>query len=293
MVVNSGDIFLNATDVRNNARAFLIVHQEARAIENAILFAADSGLLTAYVYNTYMTQISIPSYIPISVPTIATGTVVNPIFVIGTAITINGIIVTLTGTTLAQTIIDINAANIKNITASISSGNQLSLTESSGGDIFALGVAATVAGLNATTIGSLDSLNNKIYLQNHGFRTGDQVILSSTNTFPTPFAGGVIYYILVVDSNNFKLCASYMDCINNNPIVLVDSGIGILSIRPFTSQENYFLAWQGQGDTDANRPLVDHMNGVINHFTNLGYTITRVQNANVQNASVFQWVIRW
>jgi hypothetical protein len=292
MTVSSGDIFLSATDVRNNARTFLIIHQEARAIEDAILFAADSGLLTAYVYNTYMTQTCLPQYKTITSSTVATGTVSAPTFTVGSQIIIDGVTVTLTGTTLAQTVIDINTAAVPNITASQAS-NYLVLTDITGADITTSGAAATVAGLAATTTGCVDVINNKIHLVNHGFQNGDEVILSSTGNFPIPLAGGVSYFVLLIDSNNFQLCSQYMDVVNRNPIILSAAGTGILEVRAYSPQEQYFDAWQGNGNADANRPLIDQMTGVMTYFTNFGYTITRQQNPNVAGGGVFWWIVRW
>lgn len=292
MTASPGDIFLNSVDVRNNAKTFLIIHQEARAIEDAILFAADSGLLTAYVYNTYMTQKHIPHFKTITLPTVATGTVANPVFVAGPNLVIDGVTVTLTSTTLNQTIIDINLLHIPNITASQTS-NKLVLTDAAGADITTSGSAATAAGLPATTIGVIDTINNKFVLMNHQFLNGEEVILSSSGTFPTPLAGGTNYFIKYVDQNSFQLCASYLDVVNCNPIVISAAGTGILEIRLYSPQERYFDAWQGNGNADAARPLIDQMNGVITYFQNLGYTITRQQNPNVTAAGVFWWIIRW
>lgn len=56
------DLFPNASVLRNNSRTFLIVHNEIRSIENAILVAADNGLVDAIVFDTYMTDTNINNF---------------------------------------------------------------------------------------------------------------------------------------------------------------------------------------------------------------------------------------
>lgn len=58
----SGDIFLSASEVANNPKTYLVVNAEGRAIEQAILQAADLGLMTVYVQDTLMTNTAIPAF---------------------------------------------------------------------------------------------------------------------------------------------------------------------------------------------------------------------------------------
>jgi hypothetical protein len=66
MTINGFEIFPDAVTLRNNARAFLIVHNEIRSIENAILVAADNGLVDAIVTNTYMTSTAVATPVTVS-----------------------------------------------------------------------------------------------------------------------------------------------------------------------------------------------------------------------------------
>ena len=85
-------------------------------------------------------------------PTVALGTVANPLFTINNTIVVNGTSVSLTGTTIAQTVIDINAASIANVSAANVS-NKLQLTLSTGGDLTIGGTDRTTAGLNTSYLG--------------------------------------------------------------------------------------------------------------------------------------------
>lgn len=56
------NIFPLADQLRLDGRNYLIIHNEIRSIENAILYAADNSLLDAIVYNSYMTNITFESF---------------------------------------------------------------------------------------------------------------------------------------------------------------------------------------------------------------------------------------
>jgi hypothetical protein len=200
-MANTG-IFLDATSVRNNARTYLIIHQEARAIEDAILFAADSGLLDAIIYNTYMTSTLLPTF--------------------------------------------------QNITS-----------------------------VNITT--------NTFTLNNHGFQNGDEVQVNSAGTLPYPLNNASTYYVILVDSNNFRLAAGYMDVVNNNPIDIINAGTGTTQIRAYQPAQQYFDTWKGNRN---DRPKVDQMNAVIAYFQSLGYQITRKSNP-ATGGITFTWNVSW
>lgn len=201
---SSGDIFLSATEVANNPKTFLVVNAEGRDIEQAILTAADAGLMTTYVSDSIMTDTVLPSFV---------------------------------------------------------------------------------------TIGSVSVLNNKIVLNNHGFKDGTQILFSTSATMPTPLVAGSVYYVKVVDTNSFQVCSSYLNVVNNVVLVIATAGSGTIQVREFSKAEQFNNAWIGQGDTDLNRPLIYMMNIIIAHFTNLGYTITRQTNPNADG--VFWWIVRW
>ncbi len=52
--------------------------------------------------------------------------------------------------------------------------------------------------------------------------------------------------------------------------------------------ETYFAIWKNQ-EEDRTKEL--YMNEVIRHFTNLGYNIERLTNADTGNT--FKWVVSW
>lgn len=194
-------IFPGANDLRSNARAFLIVHNEVRSIENALLLAADNGLVDAVVYNTYMTDTNLEAF-------------------------------------------------------------------------------KTVTAINITT--------NTLTIPNHGYLTGDEIQAASTGILPTPLNNIDEYFVIVVDANNIKLAAGYMDSVNNAPIDLLNAGTGTHSIRKFTPAQLYYRTWQG---LRKDRAQIDHMNGVIKHFQDLQYQIRR--RTNPVTGNTFEWVLAW
>lgn len=197
----NANIFLDATSVRNNARTYLIIHQEARAMEDAILFAADSGLLDAIIYNTYMTSTILP--------------------------------------------------NFQNIT-------------------------------------SVDAATNTFTLINHGFQAGDEIQLNTTGILPNPLNNSTTYYLILVDSNNFKLAASFIDMINGIAIDITTQGTGTQQVRAYQPAQQYYDTWKG---TRVDRPKTDQMMAVINYFQSLGYQITR--KTNPATGVTFTWNISW
>lgn len=86
-------------------------------------------------------------------PTVALGTVTNPVFTSGNSIVINGETVTLTGTSLADIISDINGnvvLNGLNISAS-NNANRLQITNADGTDLNISGTEALVADISSVS----------------------------------------------------------------------------------------------------------------------------------------------
>ena len=284
-MVSSGDIFLNATDLMNNTFNYLIIHTEARDIEDDILFAANNGLFQVIASNTPMTNTVLPA-------------------------------------------------------------------------------------VHAIT--SINLFTSTFVLNNHGYKNGDQVVFSSTGNLPAPISAGVVYYVIFVDANNFKVALTAQDAAygtaivltsaaqtvatgtNQNPTFTVSSAIVIdgnsvsmtgttlnqavidintaavpniiasqahgsliltdttgapmtisgaaattagmpssvsaatVSVQGISMAQQCYNVWAGLA-TDAQKSYL--MSQVITHFKNLGYNITQQQNPQVP--SVFQWVVSW
>jgi len=198
--MDGNSLFPSAKQLRTDGRNYLIILNEVMSIQNAILLASDSGLLDAQVYNTYMTNITIPDF------------------------------------------------------------------------------------QNVTTI----TLPSTITKNSHGLQSGDAVQLTTTGTLPSPLSLSQTYFAIVIDINTFQLAASYLDTVNNIPIVMTDSGSGTMGFRAITPAQQYWDTWQGN---IVNRPLIEQMNGVLSHFKNLGYNIKRVTNPDTN--ITFRWVLAW
>lgn len=56
------DIFLSATEMRNNPAFFIPIHTEARSIEDSILTAASAGFLDTVVFGTLMTDTTLAAW---------------------------------------------------------------------------------------------------------------------------------------------------------------------------------------------------------------------------------------
>jgi hypothetical protein len=88
--------------------------------------------------------------------------------------------------------------------------------------------------LNPKTFASIDTDNNIITINNHGFYDGQKVIYTS----PSPATGLTdqeIYYVVVIDSNRIKLANSFYQATKSNPEVIdinSSSSGSILPINP-------------------------------------------------------------
>ena len=102
---------ISAADAKLQAQGNLVILQEVRAIEEAILTAVSSSLLNATVADGTLMTMSTPA---ISV----TATVNNPTTTAGHTFTINGTTVTASSTTINAIVDDINTLAMTGITAS-------------------------------------------------------------------------------------------------------------------------------------------------------------------------------
>ena len=202
-MTSCNNIFPSANNIRNDGRTFLIIHNEIRSIENAILFATDNGVLDAIVFNTFMTD------------------------------------------TELETFQDITFVN---------------------------------------------STTNELTKNGHQLQAGDEIQFATTDTLPTPIILGQTFYIIVVDSNVFKIAASFSDAVNNVEVDITDIGAGTHSFRKLIPAQQFYKTWK---KTRSDRSQINQMNAVLKYFTDLGYSIKRKTNPNVTGSSVFRWEISW
>ena len=81
----------------------------------------------------------------------------------------------------------------------------------------------------------VNTTNDSITIENHGFSTGEKVIYTSTSPSQGLENNG-IYYIISVDDNNFKLASSYEDSKNITPIAIKILEASSGTINPINPQ---------------------------------------------------------
>ena len=80
-------------------------------------------------------------------------------------------------------------------------------------------------------IGNIVVTNNSIInLLNHGFFTGESCYLITNSELPAPLQQNILYFIIVIDANNFRLATTYNNAIANTFITLTTIGIGTHSV---------------------------------------------------------------
>lgn len=138
---------------------------------------------------------------------------------------------------------------------------------------------------------AVDDVNDTLTVTNHGYVKGDEIrFTASTNDLPAPLTTSATYYAIpsISDPSLFQVATSYLNAINDVAINITDTGSGTNQVRVTTPAEQYYRTWKG---LSVDRALIDQMNGVISHFKQLGYTISR--HTNQSNPDVFEWHISW
>ena len=151
-------IMISAADAKLQAQGNLIILQEVRAIEEAILTAVSSNLLYATVSDGTIMTMSTPAVS-------ATATVNNPTVTASQTFTINSTTVTASSTTLNSIVDDINTLAITGITASktavagalkiASDNNNFTLTLAAGTGTILGDLGLTAATTTATAVSKI------------------------------------------------------------------------------------------------------------------------------------------
>jgi hypothetical protein len=79
--------------------------------------------------------------------------------------------------------------------------------------------------ITAVTVGT-----NTLTSVNHVFSTGDRVKISSTGAVPGGLVAGTTYFVIDVDSDNFKLAATASDAAGGTAINITDTGSGTITV---------------------------------------------------------------
>lgn len=91
------------------------------------------------------------------------------------------------------------------------------------------------AGTTASTVSSVDTVNDLIATTaNHLMYTGQVIIFSTTGTLPAELTAGVQYYAVYSNDTSIKVATSYRDAVNPTPTVvnLSTAGSGVITITP-------------------------------------------------------------
>ena len=127
---------------------------------------------------------------------------------------------------------------------------------------------------------------------------GTPVTFSSTGTLPAPLSTATTYYLVPTATQYvYGIASTKQNSYQSTPIlvVLTDVGTGLMSATVETQSQLYFTAWQDYSYNPESRIYSQQMLKVINYFTDLGYTITRVQaiDINGNTIGVMNWYITW
>lgn len=79
--------------------------------------------------------------------------------------------------------------------------------------------------VTAVTVGT-DTLTSA----NHVFSTGDRVKITSDGAIPGGLIGGTTYFVIDVDSDNFKLAATASDAAGGSAVNITDTGSGTITV---------------------------------------------------------------
>lgn len=138
------------------------------------------------------------------------------------------------------------------------------------------------------TVDSVNDANDTIEVTSHGIDQGAEIKFETSDTLPEPLNATDSYYAIIVDANNIKVANSFVDSVNNQAINITTTGTGTHQIKVLSPQEQFFRTWKG---LRIDRSQIDQMNGVIKHFRDLGYEISRKTNPNTD--VTFEWHISW
>lgn len=296
-------VFLTAAEARSSARSNLVIFDEVRAIERAILVASDAGDYDCTVRDTAMTGTTVDSWKDFHSPIVTLGTVgvsnagSDPFVTVGHSIVLNTVTVSFSGTSLTSVVNDVNSAfPAQEIVASsyLSSGSYyLRLYLASGNPLIIAagsGTGLSDVGLTAGTTQSINVTADTIRFVSHGFVTGSKIQFKTAGSLPSGLTSGYspVYYAILVDADNFKVASEYSNALNSIPIDLVNQGTGVHSVRKVNDSELYYQTVQ---KTITDRVRSDLMTQVINYFQSLNYSIARTTNSDT--GSTFFWSIAW
>lgn len=129
-----------------------------------------------------------------------------------------------------------------------------------------------------TTI--VDALTNTFMVINHGFISGEIVVVASTDLLPEPLVAGKEYVVHVIDTDTFRL----------DGVVLETDGEGLLSTRKVIVSEQYYQAWKNFYNYPNADSFLTVLYAVESHFRGGGYFIKRYSDPITH--TLF-WEIKW
>lgn len=95
---------------------------------------------------------------------------------------------------------------------------------------------------SVVAIASTDSI--RLVGVDAGWVTGDQVVFSSTKNLPHPLVANTPYYLVYVESNEYKIAETYNDALVGSTITITSGGTGELTVAELSSS---FKTYGGVG----------------------------------------------
>lgn len=88
---------------------------------------------------------------------------------------------------------------------------------------------ATLTIKTAASATNIANATGTITITTHGFANGEAVIFNAGTAAPAGLVDGATYYVVLVDTDSFKLASSFEDAIAGNAVSFTDDGSGTQS----------------------------------------------------------------
>ena len=126
----------------------------------------------------------------------------------------------------------------------------------------------------------INTSNNQIYIENHGYKTGQKVFYRSSDIIASGLTTGG-YYIFRVDDNNIKLSENYYDSVSNPPttVSIASTGgsgheISLLNPQILVTKDNNLVFNISDSSLENYKFKIYYDQSLSNEFVSVGSTTT-------------------